>query len=163
MSVFKTTFSRALAVIPSDNANVPYPAPSASGTNTSVTVASLVDSAATFNTKNVKTGDIVYNTTDGTAATVLVVVSQTTLLLNADIFTATAKAYVVYAASPQTSNGNPGCYLYVGGAGNVKVTTIGQDVVTFTAVPVGTVLPVQVVKVHGSGSGTTATLINALW
>jgi hypothetical protein len=162
MSVFKTTFSRALAVIPSDNANVPYPAPSASGTNTSVAVGALVDSAATFNTKNVKTGDIVYNTTDGTAATVISVVSQTTLLLNADIFTATSKAFVVYAASPQTSNGNPGCFLYVGGAGNVKVTTIGQDVVTFTAVPVGTVLPVQVVKVHGSGSGTTATLINAL-
>lgn len=163
MSVFKTTFSRALAVIPSDNANVPYPAPSASGTNTSVAVGALVDSAATFNTKNVKTGDIVYNTTDGTAATVISVVSQTQLLLNADIFTATSKAFVVYAASPQTSNGNPGCFLYVGGAGNVKVTTIGQDVVTFTAVPVGTVLPVQVVKVHGSGSGTTATLINALW
>lgn len=163
MSVFKTTFSRALAVIPSDNANVPYPAPSASGTNTSVTVASLVDSTATFVTKNVATGDIVYNTTDGSAATVLVVVNQTTLLLNADIFTATAKDYVVYAASPQTSNGNPGCFLYVGGAGNVKVTTIGQDVVTFTAVPVGTILPVQVVKVHSSASGTTATLINALW
>ena len=163
MSVFKTTFSRALAVIPTDNANVPYPAPSASGTNTSVTVASLIDSSATFNTKNIKTGDIVYNTTDGTAATVLVVVSQTSLLLNADIFTATAKAYVVYQASSQTSNGNPGCFLYIGGAGNVKVTTIGQDVVTFTAVPVGTVLPVQVVKVHSSGSGTTATLINALW
>lgn len=163
MSVFKSQFSRALAVIPSDNANVPFPAPSASGTNTSTTVASLVDSAATFVTKNVATGDIVYNTTDGTAATVLKVVSQTTLLLNADIFTATAKAYVVYQASPQTSNGNPGCNIYVGGAGNVKVTTIGQDVVTFTAVPVGTVLPVQVIKVHGSGSGTTATLINALW
>jgi len=140
MSVFKTTFTRALAVIPTDNANVPYPAQSASGTN-----------------------DIVYNTTDGTAATVLVVVSQTSLLLNDNIFTATAKTYKVYTASPQTSNGNPGCFLYVGGAGNVKVTTIGQDVVTFTAVPVGTVLPVQVVKVHSSASGTTATLINALW
>ena len=163
MSVFKTTFSRALAVIPTDNANVPYPAPSTSGTNTSVTVASLVDSTAKFNTKNVKTGDIVYNTTDGTAATVLVVVSQTSLLLNADIFTATAKVYVVYAASPQTSNGNPGCFLYVGGAGNVKVTTIGQDIITFTAVPLGTVLPVQVIKVHSLSSGTTATLINALW
>ena len=163
MSVFKSQFSRALAVIPTDNANVPYPAPSASGTNTSVTVASLIDSSATFNTKNIKTGDIVYNTTDGTAATVLVVVSQTSLLLNADIFTATAKVYVVYAASPQTSNGNPGCFLYVGGAGNVKVTTIGQDIITFTAVPLGTVLPVQVIKVHSLSSGTTATLINALW
>ena len=126
-------------------------------------MASLVCSSATFVTKNVATGDIVYNTTDGTAATVLKVISQTTLLLNADIFTATAKAFVVYAASSQTSNGNPGCNLYIGGAGNVKVTTIGQDVVTFTAVPLGTVLPVQVIKVHSAASGTTATLINALW
>lgn len=161
MSVFKSQFSRALEVIKSDNANIPYPADSSSGTNTSVTVASLVNSAATFVTNNVATGDIVYNTTDGTAATVLVVVSQTTLLLNADIFTATAKAYIVYTASSQTSNGNPGCNLYIGGAGNVRVTTIGGDIVTFTAVPVGSVLPVQVIKLHGTG--TTATLVDALW
>ena len=161
MSVFKTTFSRALAVIKSDNANVPYPAESSSGTNTSVTVASLVDSAATFVTNNVATGDIVYNTTDGTAATVVSVTSQTTLVLNADIFTATAKTFVVYTASPQTSNGNPGCYIYVGGAGNVKVTTIGGDIITFTATPVGQVLPVQIIKLHSTG--TTATLVNALW
>lgn len=163
MSVFKTTFTRALAVIPSDNANVPYPASSSTGTNTSVSAGALVDSAAKFVTNNVATGDIVYNTTDGTAATVIQVVSETSLIISANIFTATSKAYVVYNASSQTSNGNPGCFLYVGGAGNVKVTTVGQDVVTFTAVPVGTVLPVQVVKVHSAASGTTATLINALW
>lgn len=161
MSVFKSQFSRALEVIKSDNANIPYPADSSSGTNTSVTVASLVNSAATFVTNNVATGDIVYNTTDGTAATVLEVISQTTLLLNADIFTATAKAYIVYTASSQTSNGNPGCNLYIGGAGNVRITTIGGDIVTFTAVPVGSVLPVQVIKLHGTG--TTATLVDALW
>jgi hypothetical protein len=161
MSVFKSQFSRALEVIKSDNANIPYPAESSSGTNTSVTVASLVDSAATFVTNNVATGDIVYNTTDGTAATVLVVVSQTTLLLNADIFTGTSKAYVVYTASAQTSNGNPGCNLYIGGAGNVRVTTIGGDIVTFSAVIVGSVLPVQVIKLHSTG--TSATLIDALW
>jgi hypothetical protein len=161
MSVFKSQFSRALEVIKSDNANIPYPAVSSSGTNTSVTVDSLVDSAATFVTNNVATGDIVYNTTDGTAATVVSVTSQTTLVLNADIFTATDKAFVVYTASPQTSNVNPGCNLYIGGAGNVKVTTIGGDIVTFTAVPVGSVLPVQVIKLHGTG--TTATLVDALW
>jgi hypothetical protein len=161
MSVFKSQFSRALEVIKSDNANIPYPAVSSSGTNTSVTVASLVDSAATFVTNKVATGDIVYNTTDGTAATVLVVISETTLLLNADIFTAIDKAFLVYTASPQTSNGNPGCNLYIGGAGNVKVTTIGGDIVTFNAVIVGSVLPVQVIKLHGTG--TTATLIDALW
>lgn len=161
MSVFKSQFSRALEVIKSDNANIPYPAVNSSGTNTSVTVASLVDSAATFVTNNVATGDIVYNTTDGTAATVLVVISETTLLLNADIFTATGKAFVVYTASPQSTIGNAGCFLYIGGAGNVKVTTIGGDIVTFSAVTVGSVLPVQVIKLHGTG--TSATLIDALW
>jgi len=161
MSVFKSQFSRALAVIKSDNADVPFPATNASGTNTSVSVASLIDSAATFETNNVKTGDIVYNTTDGTAATVLVVVSQTSLLLNADIFAASSKAYTIYQASSQTTIGNQGCNLYIGGAGNVKVTTIGGDIVTFTAPTVGQVLPVQVIKLHSTG--TSATLVNALW
>ena len=161
MSVFKSQFSRALLVTKSDSADVPLPATNASGTNTSVSVSSLIDSAATFETNNVKTGDIVYNTTDGNAATVLVVVSETALLLNDDIFAASGKNYTIYQASPQTSNGNPGCNLYIGGAGNVKVTTIGGDVITFTATPVGSVLPVQVIKVHATG--TTATLINALW
>ena len=163
MSVFKSQFSRALAVIPTDNANVPYPAPSCIGINTFLSVSSLIDSEASFVTNNVATGDIVYNTTAKLAATVLVVIDETTLLLNADIFTATADNYIVYQASSQNTIGNPGCNLYVGGAGNVKVTTIGQDIITFTAVPVGTVLPVQVIKVHSVDSGTTATLINALW
>lgn len=163
MSVFKTTFSRALTVIPTDNANVPYPALISSGTNTSAVANQLVNTTGNFINLNVKTGDIVYNTTDGSAATVVSVTSATVIVLNADIFAASGKVYTIYQASPQTSNGNPGCFLYVGGAGNVRVTTIGQDIVTFTAVPVGTVLPVQVVKIHGSGSGTTATLINALW
>lgn len=163
MSVFKTTFSRALAVIPTDNANVPFPAPATSGTNTSVVVASLVSSTSNFLTSRVATGDIVYNTTDGTAATVILVVSATTLLLNADIFTATSKDFVVYQASSQTTIGNQGCFLYVGGAGNVRVTTIGQDIVTFSGALAGKVLPIQVLKVHSVGSGTTATLLNALW
>ena len=161
MSVFKSQFSRALEVIKSDNANIPYPAVSSSGTNTSVTVASLVDSAATFVTNNVATGDIVYNTTDGTAATVLVVVDENTLLLNADIFNFAGKSYVVYAASSQTTIGNAGCFLYVGVGGNIKVTTIGGDIVTFSAAAVGFVLPVQVIKLHATG--TSATLIDALW
>jgi hypothetical protein len=55
MSVFKSQFSRALAVIKSDSADVPFPATNASGTNTSVSVSSLIDSAATFETNNVKT------------------------------------------------------------------------------------------------------------
>lgn len=166
MSVFKTTFSRALTVIPTDDANVPYPSIAVQGesipTGTAVNQL-IVFSPTNFITSNVATGDIVYNLTDNKGATVVKVIDATTLELNADIFQNPFATFVVYSASPQTSNGNQGCFLYVGGAGNVKVTTIGQDVVTFTAVPVGTVLPVQVVKVHSAASGTTATLINALW
>ena len=163
MSVFKTTFSRALAVIPTDNANIPYPAADSVGVNTSLSANGIIDSAAKFVTNGVKTGDIIYNTSDGSAATVLTVISETQLTLNADIFTATGKNYTVYQASSQSTIGNTGCFLYVGGTGNVKVTTIGNDIVTFSGVQAGTVLPVQVLKVHSSASGTTANLINALW
>lgn len=160
MGVFKSQFSRALPVIKSDNAAIPYPAVIASGTNTSTTSSKLVCSTATFITNGVAVGDIVYNTTDSTAATVTAVDSQTTLSLNANIFAATAKAFTVYQDSQQTGLGNTGCMLYVGGAGNVSVITIGGDTVVFNGVPAGTILPVQV---HNLNSATTATLINALW
>lgn len=161
MSVFKSQFSRALEVIKSDNANVPFPAEIKSATNTSAVTDQLVDSTGDFVNLNVKTGDIVYNTTDGLAATVLSVTSATVIVLNADIFAASGKAYIIYQASSQTTIGNQGCNLYIGGAGNVKVTTIGGDIVTFTAPTVGQVLPVQVIKLHATG--TSATLIDALW
>jgi hypothetical protein len=60
-----------------------------------------------------------------------------------------------------TGGSNNGCVLYVGGAGNLKVLTVGGDEVTFTAVPVGTFVPVQVLRVFATG--TTATSIVALW
>ena len=161
MSVFKTTFSRALRAHPSDNANIAFPTVAESGTNTTATAFKLIDSAATFVTQNVKTGDVVHNDTDGTAATVLTVDSETELTLNANIFTATSKAYVVYAESPQSGIGNQGCFLYVGGTGNVSVVTIGGDIVTFAGVPAGTTLPIQVLKLRATN--TSATLINALW
>lgn len=51
--------------------------------------------------------------------------------------------------------------IYVGGTGNLKVTTLGGQETTFTAVPVGTFLPVRA-KIIWS-TGTTATSIVALW
>jgi hypothetical protein len=63
--------------------------------------------------------------------------------------------------SAQTSMGNPGCFLYIGGTGNVSVITIGGDQITFNGVPAGTTLPIQVLKLRATG--TTATLVNALW
>jgi hypothetical protein len=161
MSVFKTTFSRALRAHPSDNADIAYPAQIAGGSNTTATAFKLINSAALYVTKNLKTGDVVHNDTAGTAATIVSVDSETELTLNANIFTSTGQVYAVYAMSSQTSMGNPGCFLYVGGTGNVSVVTIGGDIIVFNGVPAGTTLPIQVVKLRSTG--TTATLINALW
>lgn len=160
MSIFKSQFSRALEVIKSNDTNVPYPAPVKSGTNTGVAIDQLVDTAGNFINAGVKTGDIVYNTTDGNAATVVSVTSATVIVLNNTIFGSAGSEYTIYQASSQTTIGNAGCTLYVGSSGGVTVTTIGQDVVTFPYVPIGTILPVQVIKVWES---STASPILALW
>ena len=60
-----------------------------------------------------------------------------------------------------TGGTNNGCVLYIGGAGNVKVLTVGGDEVTFSSAQAGLVIPVQVLKVFSTG--TTATNIVALW
>lgn len=160
MSVFKSQFTKALSVIKSDDANIPFPQVTASGKSTDVVADSLVDSTKNFNDLNVKAGDIVYNTSDSTAATVIEVVDDTTILLNADIFGAADKDYHLYAASAQNTIGNRGCNIYVGGTGTLVVVTADENAVTFNGVPAGTVLPVQVLKVKAA---STATGIIALW
>lgn len=52
--------------------------------------------------------------------------------------------------------------IYVGGAGNLTVTMLGQSGTTlFTAVPAGTILPIQIKRLHATG--TTAAAIVAVW
>lgn len=65
------------------------------------------------------------------------------------------------SVSTQDGSGNNGCVLYVGGAGNIKVTTAGGDTVTFNGLLAGMFLPVQVLRVWSTD--TTATNIIALW
>lgn len=53
--------------------------------------------------------------------------------------------------------------IYVGGAGNVAIkTTTNAAAVTFTAPPIGTVLPVMIDGGMIMATGTTATLLIAL-
>ena len=166
MSVFKTTFSRALNVYPSDNANIPFINTITSGITDDTNTDRLIDSTKDFFVLNVKEGDIVYNNTIGTAATVIRVSTSNTIALNADIFTDVGQEYIVYQASSQTGLSNQGCYLYIGAAadnnGVVTVTTIGGDIVTFYGIARGTVLPVQVIKLHFSGTGDVDKIV-ALW
>ena len=52
--------------------------------------------------------------------------------------------------------------LYVGGAGNIRVDTVGgSEDVTFISVDAGTFVPIEVKKIYASG--TTATNILVLW
>lgn len=51
--------------------------------------------------------------------------------------------------------------LFVGGAGDIKVDTLGGDTVTFTGVLAGSILPVRILKVYATG--TTATNIVAVY
>jgi hypothetical protein len=159
--------SRALVVIPSNDANVPTPNLLVSGTTTSATFDyQLNDSNANFIITTptgvqytVNVGDVV-NTSYG-AATIIEVVNATTLNVNAGIFLLSSLVYSIYQEGAQTGLFNQGAVLYIGGAGNLKVTTSGNDIVTFAGIQAGTFFPVNVVKVWLTG--TTCSDIIALW
>jgi len=55
---------------------------------------------------------------------------------------------------------NTGCLLYLGGRGNLRVLTTGDDIVTFVSVEPG-FFPVQVLRVYATG--TTVPNIIGLW
>lgn len=152
MSVFKTTFSRALKVAVTPNCDIPSPNVIVSGTTSDVSSNSLVDNSVSFEELNVKAGDIVYNTDTYEGATVVGIINPTNILLNADIFLSSEANYTIYQASSQTGIGNQGCFLYIEDADTTyQVITIGGDEVEFKTPVVGAVLPVQVIKVISGG------------
>ena len=51
--------------------------------------------------------------------------------------------------------------IYVGGAGNITLLTLNNEVVLFTAVPVGAILPVRAARVNATA--TTATLMVGIY
>lgn len=154
---------RALEVIPSDFSDVPFPAPNTSGTVSALVPNQLIDASKNFVTLGVYAGDIVYSST-GLSATVQAnpsAATPTVLLLNNDIFSVAAiDTYTIYQSSAQAGGQNTGCVLYVGGTGDLIVTTTGHDIVTLASVPTGSFIPVQVLKVW---SATSASKIVALW
>lgn len=159
MAYQKLQGSSLLTVIPSDNANIPTNSKPLVGTNTSVIANQLIDATNDqFLVNVVMPGDIVYNLTDSLAAvvdSVDVASAGTTVRLNANIFAATGKSYAIYR--PETQ----GAVLYVGGDGNLSVTTASGTSAVFVGLAAGTFLPVNVVKVNATG--TTATNIIAIW
>ncbi len=171
MTNFITTPSRALRVIISNNCDIPTPNLLTSGVNTTDVLGELIDTSANFiiNGINVvNTGDVVYHYTNERAATIIEVVDEHTLLLNADIFAgATGEDYFIYQQSPLTGAQNEGCLLYVKsvtpGDGMADITTAGNDRVTLLGVSTG-VLPVKVKKLWKENTGGLDGLsIIALW
>ena len=74
------------------------------------------------------------------------------------------QTYIIYNASKfkNYQDANNGCVLYLGDAdGDLKVTTITGNIVEFKGLKAGTFFPVQVKKVHETG--TTLTNVIALW
>lgn len=75
------------------------------GANTSIVANQLVATAGGFSSTTIKANDIVINTTDGTVARVVAVLSATEISLTADIFTATPESYkVISARSPREAD-----------------------------------------------------------
>lgn len=73
-------------------------------------------------------------------------------------------AWDAAAITPHDSTnitGAPTRAVYVGGAGNVVAVMASGNVVTFTGVPAGTILPIRVDRVNSTS--TTATSLVALF
>ena len=152
----KLQVARALRIYESDDADIPFPNISRSGTNTTVVANKLVVAGADFTSDQVAVGDIVYNDSTGTSATVTNLDSTTQISLNADIFTASPENFTIFKGGA-----NNGCVIYVGEGGDVDVTTAGGDRVVFYGLLTGQFVPVHVIKVWTVE--TTALNLLALW
>ncbi|HSG32172.1 MAG TPA: hypothetical protein VLB82_11590 [Thermodesulfobacteriota bacterium] len=160
---------KALAVIASDTIPIPSPdCPEISGTNGTTQNGKLVDSSKDFITAGVEVGDIVYNTSDNTSATVSAIDSASLLTLSANIM-ASGEAYTIFLNGPifdQRIQSSSGCLLYVGSSEatmtvatsfvDVKVKTVDGSIVTFSNFPVGEYLPVQVLQLYATGTDAAA-------
>ena len=169
MSSTKLNPTRALLVIPSDNCNVPTPYVLAQGAITAIAIDQLITTGSPFikgSTYSVNVGDVVYNITENSAATIVEVIDKDTLLLNADIMVNAGNEFIVYQEGPITGLGNQGCILYLGGAQNVgelHVTTIGGDDMVIAKIS-KPFFPIQVKKVWLTGTaGLDQSDIYALW
>jgi hypothetical protein len=169
MAYQKLQAGKAWSVYPSDNTVVPNTSLVGPAGDTDATGGAnkyLIDGGRTgtdpdtfttlkFSLCGIKPGMIVVNTTDGTQSEVIIVVNDTTIEVKDAIFAAQPKGYSIYGGVQE------GAVLYIGAAGNLRVTTVAGDDVTFVGINTGAFFPVQVQKVWNTS--TTAANIIALW
>jgi hypothetical protein len=156
MATQKLQVGRAISVIPSNSCDVPFPALTASGQNSAFSGSQFSDGTKDFQALGVSAGDIVYNTDLSLSATVIRLINSYTVELNSTIFDNTNQDYQIYKGG-----NNDGCVLYVGSSGDLRVTTVGGDVVSLVGISGGQFIPIHITKVWYSG--TSAGNIIALW
>jgi hypothetical protein len=66
------------------------------------------------------------------------------------------RASDAFAITPHDTTVQRASALYVGGAGNVAVKTEDGTTLTFTAVPVGSILPIRTTLILSTGTTATA-------
>ena len=158
MAYQKLQAGRALAVITSDEVDIPNPASfMVRSTTTSAAANKLIDTNVDFIALGVKAGDIIYDVSTSVASRAVKVDSATQL----DVTTAIPNAsnYDLYSQSSMPSTG---CVLYIGVGGDVSLETAGGDkTILFKGLVTGQFVPVQTLRVNSTS--TTATDIVALW
>jgi hypothetical protein len=157
MAYQKLQVERALKVIPSDTIDIPaVSGPVVDSTMTQIppTTSTIVDGTQDFTAIVGLVGSPVIVGTS--IARVASVTNATSIVLDAAIAGTSAVGYRVFVGAT-----NPGCVLYAGNTGNIRVLTSGGDDVVFVGIPAGSFVPVQVLRVFATD--TTATDIVALW
>ena len=157
MAYQKLQVGTGIAVVPSDTIDIPaVSGPVVDSTMSQVppTTSTVVDATQDFTAIQGLVGSTIVIGTG--IARVATVASATSITLDAAIAGTAAVGYKIYVKDI-----NPGCVLYVGGAGNVRVLTSSGADLTFVGIAAGTFMPVQVKRVYATD--TTATDIVALW
>ena len=157
MAYQKLQVGTGIAVVPSDTIDIPaVSGPVVDSTMSQVppTTSTVVDATQDFTASQGLVGSTIVIGTS--IARVASVASATSITLDAAIAGTAVAGYKIYVKDI-----NPGCVLYVGGAGNVRVLTSSGADLTFVGIAAGTFMPVQVKRVYATD--TTATDIVALW
>ena len=106
--------------------------------------------AGFFITNNVMPLDIVYNFSTGTAATVVSVVSESEIIISADIFTVLGQGFMVFSNSSDGVIEYPILYN-TSAAATLRILTSGGDDVILNNVPIGP-LPIKVRRLFSTGT-----------